>query len=168
MFYAYSFMFVNVSHLISCFLFFLSSRRRHTSCALVTGVQTCALPIYSSCLPTDGPVRSACLQIGRARKRVRRGYHSKLCFGCLRKLLWLDQAITRRNRDRHKMNEGEREMLDIGSKELRSRMAIALAVGCSLGSFYAPGRKSVGEGKSVSVRVDIGGRRSITKKKDIK
>src|SRR3546814_10379055 len=33
-----------------CFLiiyvFFCSSRRRHTSCALVTGVQTCALPIF--------------------------------------------------------------------------------------------------------------------------
>src|SRR3546814_10550380 len=30
-----------------CFvLFFFSSRRRHTRCALVTGVQTCALPIY--------------------------------------------------------------------------------------------------------------------------
>src|SRR3546814_8278206 len=28
--------------------FFFSSRRRHTSCALVTGVQTCALPILSS------------------------------------------------------------------------------------------------------------------------
>src|SRR3546814_3088869 len=28
-----------------CFVFF-SSRRRHTRCALVTGVQTCALPIY--------------------------------------------------------------------------------------------------------------------------
>src|SRR3546814_17868397 len=27
-------------------LFFFSSRRRHTRCALVTGVQTCALPIY--------------------------------------------------------------------------------------------------------------------------
>src|SRR3546814_6984661 len=26
-------------------LLFFSSRRRHTSCALVTGVQTCALPI---------------------------------------------------------------------------------------------------------------------------
>src|SRR3546814_3365908 len=26
-------------------IFFFSSRRRHTSCALVTGVQTCALPI---------------------------------------------------------------------------------------------------------------------------
>src|SRR3546814_4340243 len=29
-----------------CILFFFSSRRRHTRCALVTGVQTCALPIY--------------------------------------------------------------------------------------------------------------------------
>src|SRR3546814_2242987 len=27
-------------------LFFCSSRRRHTRCALVTGVQTCALPIF--------------------------------------------------------------------------------------------------------------------------
>src|SRR3546814_8454744 len=28
------------------FKFFSSSRRRHTRCALVTGVQTCALPIF--------------------------------------------------------------------------------------------------------------------------
>src|SRR3546814_18321972 len=28
------------------FVFFFSSRRRHTRCALVTGVQTCALPIF--------------------------------------------------------------------------------------------------------------------------
>src|SRR3546814_16347796 len=28
--------------------FFFSSRRRHTRCALVTGVQTCALPISTS------------------------------------------------------------------------------------------------------------------------
>src|SRR3546814_2024649 len=28
------------------FIFFFSSRRRHTRCALVTGVQTCALPIF--------------------------------------------------------------------------------------------------------------------------
>src|SRR3546814_5037225 len=27
-------------------LFFFSSSRRHTRCALVTGVQTCALPIF--------------------------------------------------------------------------------------------------------------------------
>src|SRR3546814_1859570 len=34
-------------YVISCFFF--SSRRRHTRCALVTGVQTCALPIYAEC-----------------------------------------------------------------------------------------------------------------------
>src|SRR3546814_4403550 len=33
---------------LSCLMFdfFFSSRRRHTRCALVTGVQTCALPIW--------------------------------------------------------------------------------------------------------------------------
>src|SRR3546814_6305154 len=34
-----------------CFVF--SSRRRHTRCALVTGVQTCALPISTSVPLTD-------------------------------------------------------------------------------------------------------------------
>src|SRR3546814_8008903 len=32
--------------LVSFWFFFFSSRRRHTRCALVTGVQTCALPIW--------------------------------------------------------------------------------------------------------------------------
>src|SRR3546814_962000 len=32
--------------------FFLSSRRRHTRCALVTGVQTCALPIFEHAMRT--------------------------------------------------------------------------------------------------------------------
>src|SRR3546814_5098206 len=35
------------------YVFFFSSRRRHTRCALVTGVQTCALPIYLLRLPAD-------------------------------------------------------------------------------------------------------------------
>src|SRR3546814_3330996 len=30
---------------VMCVFFLFSSRRRHTRCALVTGVQTCALPI---------------------------------------------------------------------------------------------------------------------------
>src|SRR3546814_2759827 len=30
---------------VTCLLFFFSGRGRHTRCALVTGVQTCALPI---------------------------------------------------------------------------------------------------------------------------
>src|SRR3546814_9883257 len=33
---------------VSCVIFFFSSRRRHTICALVTGVQTCALPISAA------------------------------------------------------------------------------------------------------------------------
>src|SRR3546814_5758357 len=39
-------------------MFFFSSRRRHTRCALVTGVQTCALPIW---------VRRISTMSGRAR-----------------------------------------------------------------------------------------------------
>src|SRR3546814_9738532 len=43
-------------------IFFFSSRRRHTRCALVTGVQTCALPILSTALssfdvPQDWKIR---------------------------------------------------------------------------------------------------------------
>src|SRR3546814_6379369 len=41
-----------------CYVFFfVSSRRRHTSCALVTGVQTCALPI---CPARDGGALLIC------------------------------------------------------------------------------------------------------------
>src|SRR3546814_653396 len=36
-------------------LFFFSSRRRHTRCALVTGVQTCALPISTAQAGTSWP-----------------------------------------------------------------------------------------------------------------
>src|SRR3546814_2140117 len=40
---------MNFVYLLVTFFFF-SSRRRHTRCALVTGVQTCALPILPSAL----------------------------------------------------------------------------------------------------------------------
>src|SRR3546814_2716569 len=39
---------------ILVFFFFFSSRRRHTRCALVTGVQTCALPIFLDPPPAMG------------------------------------------------------------------------------------------------------------------
>src|SRR3546814_2999441 len=41
-----------------CVVFF-SSRRRHTRCALVTGVQTCALPICARVLLIAGPLALA-------------------------------------------------------------------------------------------------------------
>src|SRR3546814_14638909 len=53
-----------------CFFFF-SSRRRHTRCALVTGVQTCALPIcdnsgakYVSCIKVLGGYKKRYARIG--------------------------------------------------------------------------------------------------------
>src|SRR3546814_3595812 len=39
-------MFSDMCFLLNGLYFFFSSRRRHTRCALVTGVQTCALPIW--------------------------------------------------------------------------------------------------------------------------
>src|SRR6059058_1311298 len=35
------------------FFFFFSSRRRHTRCRYVTGVQTCALPIFADAIRAD-------------------------------------------------------------------------------------------------------------------
>src|SRR3546814_18187426 len=61
---------------VSCFvLFFFSSRRRHTRCALVTGVQTCALPISRTRRPRragagkwrPGAACAGCAQDHRAR-----------------------------------------------------------------------------------------------------
>src|SRR3546814_4837652 len=37
--------YISCMYRLSIVFFFFSSRRRHTRCALVTGVQTCALPI---------------------------------------------------------------------------------------------------------------------------
>src|SRR3546814_8693874 len=42
-------------------LFFFTSRRRHTSCALVTGVQTCALPICGRGEQTLFPEEYVCV-----------------------------------------------------------------------------------------------------------
>src|SRR3546814_1098463 len=65
-----------IVHLLFFFLFFFSSRRRHTRCALVTGVQTCALPIYRGRagrlpLAVVGPVATHPAAAGRARLRLR-------------------------------------------------------------------------------------------------
>src|SRR3546814_10002322 len=55
--------------------FFFSSRRRHTRCALVTGVQTCALPISGSSPPAPrhrGPRRSGPPRAPPCRRRSTR------------------------------------------------------------------------------------------------
>src|SRR3546814_19048313 len=89
-------------------IFFFSSRRRHTRCALVTGVQTCALPI---CMAQD--------------------------------------------------------LQAVGSCAFKENL-LAHACRCGGGHAACLDRKSGVLGKSVSVRVDLGGRRILKKKKEIK
>src|SRR3546814_9829035 len=48
---------MSLLYTVWCVFFFVSSRRRHTMCALVTGVQTCALPILE--LVDPSPARAA-------------------------------------------------------------------------------------------------------------
>src|SRR3546814_17119934 len=109
-----------------CFVgfFFFSSRRRHTRCALVTGVQTFALPICPG-RRGGGPGRPASA-VGRqplveiAVDRTHQLIH-----------LVLEEMVRAWNFD---MIDGDVD------------------------------RKSVVSGKSVSVRVDLGGRRIMKQK----
>src|SRR3546814_3094938 len=59
-------------HEFSCdYSFFFSSRRRHTRCALVTGVQTCALPISKAVggvAPTYDPAPASAARRGINRR----------------------------------------------------------------------------------------------------
>src|SRR3546814_15055221 len=104
-------------------VFFFSSRRRHTRCALVTGVQTCALPISAAVARTE--VASPMDRCGNA---IGSGFGA-------------GDGPCRRGGDHQRTAEAFGRM------------------GRSLGD-----RKSVVSGKSVSVRVYLGGRRIIKKK----
>src|SRR3546814_16345016 len=55
-------------------VFFFSSRGRHTRCALVTGVQTCALPISQVERAEAGTGVADRHDLGMGRGIVRRGY----------------------------------------------------------------------------------------------
>src|SRR3546814_5875540 len=114
-------------------IFFVSSRRRHTRCALVTGVQTCALPIYS---PGMSP-----LGTGEVRN-----------------------ALGLKTRWHSAVPDGPAQMAPI----MVAAMAVATGQARHVLCFRAlteRDRKSVVSGKSVSVRVDPGGRRIIKNKK---
>src|SRR3546814_14152019 len=106
-------------------MFFFSSRRRHTRCALVTGVQTCALPIF--CLALFGG----------------------LAVGIAALLGFEDVAVA---------------LVGIDPAEAFSAVGFLLE-DAALEHIVVVDRKSVVEGKSVSVRVDLGGRGIIKKKK---
>src|SRR3546814_5659855 len=60
------------------YLFFFSSRRRHTRCALVTGVQTCALPISAWDLVAGLTVSTAVLAALYERAATGSGVYAEL------------------------------------------------------------------------------------------
>src|SRR3546814_5652470 len=60
-------------------LFFFSSRRRHTRCALVTGVQTCALPICAIWKELGGSILGTdrVAQVPKDARMIARAYRSE-------------------------------------------------------------------------------------------
>src|SRR3546814_10033453 len=93
-------------HFVVClFCFFFSSRRRHTRCALVTGVQTCALPI--SCSARVGLIDPLRLADGAARGRPLSRISARIA-GCA----------------------GRRSRSEEHTSELQSLMRISYAVFC--------------------------------------
>src|SRR3546814_8467714 len=118
-----------VTHLTLIFVcFFFTSRRRHTSCALVTGVQTRALPIFGRTLRAGDAERPTAV----------------LSEGIWRRRFASDPAI-----------------LD---REIRLSDRPTLVVGV-MPSRFEERSEERRVGKSVSVRIDLGGGRIIKKKK---
>src|SRR3546814_12103436 len=117
--------------------FFFSSRGRHTRCALVTGVQTCALPIL---IGVEG--------VGLASARAALIGHVTVGDEGL-------PNVATEHGDHPDLGGPVEAGVTQGSQ---ARVHPGKGVA-------AADRKSVVEGKSVSVRVDLGGRRMIKKKK---
>src|SRR3546814_19868386 len=123
--------------------FFFSSRRRHTRCALVTGVQTCALPIS----------RNRCR--GRAAAAGRLWHPAGLPSSL---------AGPGREAQRSRENRGPSEPWRLFSQRDEPPRALHPVGHHHQGS----DRKRVVKGKSVTVRVALDGRRLITKKQNHK
>src|SRR3546814_6833231 len=128
-----------ISVLVDCYCFF-SSRRRHTRCALVTGVQTCALPISGPLLraPRRRAVAEAARLVAGTDDAVRRAGHSRR---------GLTTTPQRRARRRHPPQDGAAAAARAGrapahpvrrgparseehTSELQSLMRISYAVFC--------------------------------------
>src|SRR3546814_3121199 len=98
--------------------FFFTSRRRHTSCALVTGVQTCALPIYRWPARADGQhQRHAAVAVA---VRSGRGHARAV------------RAVQQHQRDgRHRQHGAQAsDRSEEHTSELQSLMRISYAVFC--------------------------------------
>src|SRR3546814_10768085 len=103
-------------------MLFYSSRRRHTRCALVTGVQTCALPI----LPDDArqdPIglRSGHTDFGRDGCRVPLPWDSDAAgFGFSKATPWLPQPDWFADFAANRQDDDPASVLDRKSTRLNS------------------------------------------------
>src|SRR3546814_16593153 len=121
--------------------FFFSSRRRHTRCALVTGVQTCALPIWNI-------VRSA-LDIKNWKSNQKNS-------GCLPpERAWLNGRIC---------DDGGSDGTAACVGGWVDAYRALKPEGQDSTWWRNRDRQSGGEGKRGTVREDLGGRRIINKK----
>src|SRR3546814_3769715 len=115
---------------MSIAIVFVSSRRRHTRCALVTGVQTCALPI--SCSGCDSDRRQSGAQRAVQRDRSARfavdEHVHEPAFGGRRVLILAKQADFVTDAGPTEMGDAQRS--EEHTSELQSLMRISYAVFC--------------------------------------
>src|SRR3546814_3062362 len=132
-----------------CGVFFFSSRRRHTRCALVTGVQTCALPISRRRRLVAGPP-GQCLDPCRCRSMLqpfaqrvdcsrlatRKPFHAAVIAVAHPAVdLQLERTLARRLAEEHALHVAEhvepvRCRSEEHTSELQSLMRISYAVFC--------------------------------------
>src|SRR3546814_3160400 len=73
--------------------FFFSSRRRHTRCALVTGVQTCALPILLvACAALPVRAQQTVIQIENVRTEYARVLRAEPVYQTLRATAMVEEC----------------------------------------------------------------------------
>src|SRR3546814_2491175 len=115
-------MYVGITNFIVLLLFCFSSRRRHTRCALVTGVQTCALPISLAVSSSPDPPTSSTRTVAVASKM---GVAVNTATAVLSVTPATIAPISQRWRRKIESNRSEEH-----TSELQSLMRISYAVFC--------------------------------------
>src|SRR3546814_6654717 len=118
-------------------LFFFSSRRRHTRCALVTGVQTCALPICWSFGPSislpifDWGASKGNLSVAEAREDIAIAEYERTIQGAFREVAdalagrrWLAEQVAAQVR----ATAAQRAIADLARTRYREGVANYLEV----------------------------------------
>src|SRR3546814_2674086 len=121
----------SVFDIVFLFLFFFSSRRRHTRCALVTGVQTCALPILSSSFAAASAERSSAQAVSPERAAKIASWADRTTARAEREFRENREQWTRRQYGELLARDGERLVRsEEHTSELQSLMRISYAVFC--------------------------------------